>query len=132
MAYKAKKPTTEQRKLVETMAAVGIPGESICRVIGVSGKTLRKHCREELDLAEAKANAEVAGFLFNSAKSGNVAAQIFWLKTRAGWKEPVPVQVQHSGAVGIYDLSKIPTHELRTVIAILSAAGTAQGGTGAA
>src|SRR6516165_5380250 len=79
MAYKAKKPTTEQRKLVETMAAVGIPGESICRVIGVSGKTLRKHYRSELDLASTKANAEVAGFLFNSAKQGNVAAQIFWL-----------------------------------------------------
>ena len=132
MAFKAKIPNAEQRKLVQSMAAVGIPHDLIARVIGVSGKTLRKHCREELDLAEAKANAEVAGFLFNSAKSGNVAAQIFWLKTRAGWKEPVPVQVQHSGAVGIYDLSKIPTHELRTVIAILSAAGTAQGGTGAA
>ena len=38
MAYKAKTPTAEQRKLVETMAAVGIPSESIGRVIGVSDR----------------------------------------------------------------------------------------------
>jgi hypothetical protein len=25
--------------------------------------------------------------LFKNAKDGNVAAQIFWLKTQAGWKE---------------------------------------------
>jgi hypothetical protein len=76
MTYKAKTPTAEQRKLVETMAAVGIPSDTIGRVIGVSGKTLRKHYRNELDLAATKANAEVAGFLFNSARRGNVAAQI--------------------------------------------------------
>jgi hypothetical protein len=42
---------------------------------------------KELDLGTAKANAQVAGFLFNSARNGNVTAQIFWLKTRVGWKE---------------------------------------------
>jgi hypothetical protein len=99
MAQKLKTPTAEQRKLVETMSAVGIPAESICMVIGVSGKTLRKHYRKELDLAAIKANAEVAGFLFNSAKKGNVTAQIFWLKTRAGRKEPA-VDHNHRGAIG--------------------------------
>ena len=132
MAYKSKAPTEEQRKLVQTMAAAGIQSEAICLVIGVSGKTLRKHYRAELDTAVTHDNAMVASSLYMKAIKGNVVARIFWLKTRAGWKEPVPVQVQHSGAVGIYDLSKIPTDELRTVIAILSAAGTAQGGTGTA
>ena len=52
----------------------------------------------ELDLGETKANAQVAGFLFNSAKCGNVTAQIFWLKTRARWRE-TPVELKHSGSV---------------------------------
>jgi len=29
----------------------------------------------------------VSGYLFANAKAGNVAAQIFWLKTRAHWRE---------------------------------------------
>jgi len=39
---------------------------------------------------------DVAGYLFAAAKAGNIAATIFWLKTRAHWRErnatdePVP------------------------------------------
>jgi hypothetical protein len=35
----------------------------------------------------AEANAMVSGSLFAAAKGGNVTAQIFWLKTRARWRE---------------------------------------------
>jgi hypothetical protein len=127
------KVTAEQRKLVESMAAVGIPSELICRVIGVSGKTLRKHYRDELDLAETKADAEVAGFLFANAKKGNVTAQIFWLKTRAGWRE-TPQTIEHSGSVGTYDMSKLTTDEIRTFIELArrAAAPGPGSGTGAA
>lgn len=59
------------------MAAYGIPEIDIARVVGVDPKTLRKHYRDELDMGEIKANAQVAGFLFNAARSGNVTAQIF-------------------------------------------------------
>src|SRR5207245_1856290 len=34
-----------------------------------------------------EANALVSGYLFAKAKGGNVTAQIFWLKTRANWRE---------------------------------------------
>jgi hypothetical protein len=30
---------------------------------------------------------------------GNVTAQIFWLKTRARWRE-TPAELQHSGSIG--------------------------------
>ena len=80
-------PTTGQRRQVNAMAACGIPQLDIARTIGISDRTLRKHYRDELDLGHVKATAQVAGFLFNAAKSGNVTAQIFWLKTRAGWSE---------------------------------------------
>ncbi len=48
---------------------------------------MRKHFRNELDTSKARANAVISQALFRNAKSGNVAAQIFWLKTQAGWRE---------------------------------------------
>ena len=54
--------------------------------------------QQELDLGETKANAQVAGFLFNSARTGNVTAQIFWLKTRARWRE-TPVENPPRGPI---------------------------------
>jgi len=80
-------PTPELRQQVETMSAYGIPEADIGRVIGISLPTLHKHYCNELDIGHVKANAQVAGFLFNAAKKGNVTAQIFWLKVRAGWSE---------------------------------------------
>ena len=91
----------------------------ISPVVGIDPKTLRKHYREELDLGETKANAQVAGFLFNAAKNGNVTAQIFWLKTRAKWRE-TPVELKHSGSIA-KDLSEVSDEELLSMIYTLGA-----------
>ena len=55
--------------------------------------------------------AQVAGFLFNSAKSGNVTAQIFWLKTRARWKEPA-LDHKVTGAIATANLDNFSDAEL--------------------
>ena len=115
MGRRAHRPDPSQRRQVEAMAAYGIPEDNISRVIGVDPKTLRKHYRDELDLGETKANAQVAGFLFKAAKNGNVTAQIFWLKTRAKWRES-PVELKHSGAIAKNDLSDLPDAELLDII----------------
>jgi hypothetical protein len=83
------KPTNEQRNIVKSMAAMGIPHEDIGRKIGVrSPKTIRKHFREELDLGAMEANYKVAKTLFEMATSGaHPAATIFWAKTRNGFRE---------------------------------------------
>jgi hypothetical protein len=50
----------------------------------------RKRCgsgRDDLDRGVAEANAIVSGCLFAAAKGGSIAAQIFWLKSRAQWRE---------------------------------------------
>jgi len=101
------------------MAAYGIPSVDIARTIGIDPKTLRKCYREELDLGETKANAQVAGFLFTAARNGNVTAQIFWLKTRARWKEPA-AEHRHSGALGSYDLTKVSDSDLARLETILA------------
>ena len=66
---------------------IGTPQETIASILGIDPKTLRKHYREELDHALAQANATIGGALFNKARNGDIAAQIFWLKTRAKWRE---------------------------------------------
>lgn len=71
--------------------------------------------RDELDLGATKANAQVAGFLFAAAKGGNVTAQIFWLKTRARWKEP-PAEFKHAALIGNLDLSKLSDQELSRMV----------------
>ena len=104
------------------MAAYGIPETEIARVLKIDPKTLRKHYQDELELGHVKANAQVAGFLFNSAKNGNVSAQIFWLKTRARWNEP-PAQHHHVAAVATIDLASVAEDEvdhLRSIFAQLT------------
>jgi hypothetical protein len=39
-----------------------------------------------------RANASVGGALFNKATKGDTAAMIFWMKTRAGWREKLEVE----------------------------------------
>lgn len=81
-------PTDEQRRTVKTMAAYGIPQEAIAKVVRCSEPTLRRSFRAELDTAVHEANARVAQCLYQQATTpGNVAASIFWLKARAGWRE---------------------------------------------
>lgn len=116
MGRRAHQPDPAQRRQVEAMAAYGIPETDVAKVLGIDAKTLRKWYREELDLGATKANAQVAGFLFSNAKSGNVTAQIFWLKTRARWRE-APSEFKHSGAVGSYDVTTLSTEELMRIAA---------------
>ena len=54
----------------------------MAKIINCDPKTLRKYFRDELE-----ANVEIVNCLYESAKGGNVTAQIFFLKTRAQWRE---------------------------------------------
>ena len=106
-------PSDDDREKIQTMAALGIQQEKIATVFGISQKTLRRHCRMELDTGEALANFSVGQFLYDAANgmepytkedgkrgvrfrgvtSATVTAAIFWMKTRAHWKE----MMLHSG-----------------------------------
>ena len=90
-------PTDEQRRLVKSLAAYGMKHDAIARRLGIrSTKTLCKHFREELDSGDTEANAQVAQTLFQMAISGEQpASTMFWLKTRAGWRETSPPPKEH-------------------------------------
>jgi len=107
-------PTQEQRKLVEQLSAFGIRVDEMPAFITdraskpIGRKTLTKHFKNEIEAGRLKANVKVANALYrnatepsNSAPHGNIAAQIFWLKTRCGWSESQPAiaSVRASGGV---------------------------------
>jgi len=89
MGKPAHEPTDELREKVTFLCINGLDHEKIASAIGVSENTLRKHYRHELDNARNEKNACVASSLYQKAINGDVAAQCFWLKTRAGWKETI-------------------------------------------
>jgi transposase len=86
-------PSDESRKLVRTLVAVGIRFEDIASKLDIGQDTLVKYYRRELDEGRIDANASIGKTLFEQAKAGNTAAAIFWLKTRAGWKETAVTEV---------------------------------------
>jgi hypothetical protein len=79
-----------QRGQVEAMAGYGIPEAEIAKVLEIEPDKLRELYGKVIDGARTKANAKVAESLFRKATGEgreSVTAAIFWLKTRAGWKE---------------------------------------------
>ena len=118
-------PTDYWRGQVDAYASCGTPHADIAAVIGIDAKTLRKHYARELDFAGIKANVAVGRTAFLMATGGPrrlwreavPSMTIFWLKTRMGWKETA--QVQHTGAVGSYDLTKLSDEELERLDALL-------------
>jgi hypothetical protein len=100
-------PTEKQRGQVESMTAYGIPAAEIARSLDISEPTLRKAFPEEIATGASKANTKVAEFLYATimgmeipgrppvtGDAQRMAAMIFWLKSRAHWKETSVHQYQ--------------------------------------
>lgn len=93
MGRPAHKPQEKDRFLVMFAKAAGSTDEQICQMIGVNSDTLRKYYSEELSNPEALLNRNVVGALYKNAMKGNVTAQIFWCKTKMGWREKSQLEV---------------------------------------
>lgn len=78
---------------VEQLARVCDNEEEIALALGMSYRTLQRRKKDYVDFVDAikrgkaKANIFVGGKLMEQIKAGNIAATIFWMKTRCGWKE---------------------------------------------
>ena len=93
MSMPPHKPTDENRRLVESMTGFGVMQPDIANFLDIHINTLLKYYRRELDLGVVKANSKIAQSLYQQAISGNTGACIFWLKTRAGWRETIHQEV---------------------------------------
>lgn len=81
-------PTERTIAQAEALKSYGNTDDEIADFLGISPKTLIKYYGEILKNARVKANAAVAGKLFKKATVENdLAAMIFWLKTRARWRQ---------------------------------------------
>ena len=98
--------TEEDAKNVEALTIAGVPQKLVSKILKISEPTLRKHYRDELDTSKAKANAVISQSLFKLAREGNVTAQIFWLKTQAGWKETNHVELTGKDGDKLFDEPK--------------------------
>jgi len=113
-------PTDETRAQVYALSSFGVTQDDIGRFLGLSDDTLRKHYAPELERAKVDRNAEVAAFLFRSANGSTLKegasysdclkAAMFWLKTRAQWRETSAVE--HTSPDG--SMSPAPTQIIFT------------------
>ena len=106
MARPRKTLTPEQVAEVQTLAAI-LNQEQIADYFGFSQDTFQRIMERDAEVlrsykkGKAKAIGSIAGNLIKSAKDGNTTAQIFYLKTQAGWREreepredrPITIQV---------------------------------------
>lgn len=95
-------PTDEHRHIAKSFAGYGIQADDIAAYLGIRRNTLFKYFKHDMQEGRNTANAKVAQSLFNMAtKRNNVAAAIFWAKTRMGWREKVDVEVSGGPLVAV-------------------------------
>lgn len=88
----------EMCKKVQKMAGHGMTIKQICDILGISQDTLENSRRESATLqkaiekGQAMAQEVIAQTLFQQAKSGNIAALIWWEKTRANRSEKQKIE----------------------------------------
>jgi hypothetical protein len=90
-------PTAEQRRYVELLLIAGYAQPAICAVLlnpqtgkPITGKTFRAAFATEIRLAHAQAVSAILDRLIKTAKGRGpqaLTAAIFFLKTRAGFRE---------------------------------------------
>jgi Helix-turn-helix domain len=92
--------TDAQMAEVETLAAV-LTAEQVADYFGIGRRTLYDMMQRNEEIAarykrgKAKAIGVIAHGLINKARSGDTASMIFFLKTRAGWRETS--RLEHTG-----------------------------------
>jgi len=87
------------RARVEALAGFGLTAAEIARIFGLDPARVQAEFANEIATGAIKANARVAESLYRKAVGEgreSVTAAIFWLKTRARWKEVSAHE--HSGA----------------------------------
>jgi hypothetical protein len=86
---------------VEALAGYGLSPAEIACVLAIDEEELKATYAQELKSSHLKANARVAESLYRKAIGEgreSVTAAIFWLKTRARWKETHVSEITHDVA----------------------------------
>lgn len=107
---------------IEAMAGYGLSVADISVVLAIDEAELQSVYRRELDAGAIKANLRVAESLYRQALGDgrqSVTVAIFWLKTRARWKETSVHEL--AGAQQPIDLTSWSDEMLESAIGKLDA-----------
>jgi hypothetical protein len=108
--------TDKDKQQVSVLAGLGLTRDQIALVMGMSDESVGKYFRRELEEGVAKANAKVAQNLFSIATSreqGSVAAAIFWMKSRARWRETTHIEHLHAADENYVDALRMVANRMR-------------------
>ncbi len=90
----------DQRRTARAMAGLGVARRQIAKYLRMDEAELAARLGDELEQAEVEANSKVAKALFAMAtQKNNVAAAIFWMKARGGWREKHEVEATVNGEI---------------------------------
>lgn len=106
----------KDRQQVSVLAGLGLTRDQIALVMAMSDESIGKYFRKELEEGVAKANAKVAQNLFSIATSrehGSVAAAIFWMKSRARWRETTHIEHLHAADENYVDALRMVASRLK-------------------
>jgi hypothetical protein len=110
----AGEPDDQLISKVEALAGYGLTEADIALILDIDADLLSNAYARALKTGRAKANARVAESLDRKATGEgreSVTAAIFWLKTRALWKETAVTEVRHGLADPVGDLmARIAEH----------------------
>ena len=85
---------------VERLASLGLTREQIAAALGASASTVYNRLRDDEEFSEAVKRGEALGIgavaskLMDQINEGNTTATIFYLKSRAGWRESSEIRVE--------------------------------------
>lgn len=95
MAGRPTKYKAEFAELAMNYCLLGATDAEVAEFLGVGVRTLQDWKQAHPDFAGAmnhgkdQADAKMIGSLYRNGLTGNVTAQIFWLKNRRAWKDRV-------------------------------------------
>lgn len=89
--------TEQQREQIRLLAGFGLKLEQIALVLDISESTLHRRCQPDIDKGLQMGITQVTKSLFQNAIGGNLGAQCFYLKCRAGWREVNTVELSGPG-----------------------------------
>lgn len=91
---------------VALMVSCGLNQTTISSLLGMSKDKLQKLFRPELDFGKDILTSRVANALVQKALDGNVMAAIFWLKSRAGWRETTELELSKKEGENISEVER--------------------------
>lgn len=115
-------PSADQLKQVETMSGLGLKVEQIAILLGVSKPTFDRAVRripalrDSIEKGREKSEGNLRQWAYESARKGNVAMQIFLLKTRCGFRETERLELTGADGGPIQTKKELSAEEAAALI----------------